>query len=229
MLDAYQISPLGRCCICCRCVHSSSCAHPHGVFPGLAGIIFSNRSWRARNQRYHSSKSMQTAACIHPCIYNLYISVHKFQQAISRVCQVCTSCVGSRDRAVGWVFGCICSVLGASAVQACGHTGHHGMLSSCQTSPPHHCSCHTAALERSGVDSAAVDEVFMGNVCSANVGQVSSRSRSRKRPKPATQLTWTQLAHHCLGCNHCALLIPQMHKCSSWQASMTCGQQGGVH
>lgn len=31
-----------------------------------------------------------------------------------------------------------------------------------------------AALERSGVDPAVVDEVFMGNVCSANVGQVGT-------------------------------------------------------
>jgi acetyl-CoA acetyltransferase len=34
-----------------------------------------------------------------------------------------------------------------------------------------------AALERSGVDPAVVDEVFMGNVCSANVGQVCSGCR----------------------------------------------------
>lgn len=31
---------------------------------------------------------------------------------------------------------------------------------------------YTAALERSSIDPAAVNEVFMGNVCSANVGQV---------------------------------------------------------
>lgn len=44
------------------------------------------------------------------------------------------------------------------------------------------CLLPAAALERSGVDPAAVDEVLMGNVCSANVGQVRHVQHSAAQP-----------------------------------------------
>jgi hypothetical protein len=39
----------------------------------------------------------------------------------------------------------------------------------------HASPCAAGALERAGISPAAVQEVFMGNVCSANLGQVCCR------------------------------------------------------
>lgn len=43
-----------------------------------------------------------------------------------------------------------------------------------------------AALERSGVDPAAVDEVLMGNVCSANIGQAPATQAALKAGIPSS-------------------------------------------